>query len=246
MRKIVAGNWKMNGNRESLLEIKKISEEFSGSDVDIVVCPPFTLLSAAKEIAEKIFIGAQNLHQENSGAYTGEISAGMLKDLDITHAIIGHSERRTECGETNEVVAHKVKTLLEKKLNAIICIGESESDRKEDKTLAVLKQQIHGSLKDSTDSENIIMAYEPIWAIGTGLTPSLAEISTTHDSIRLNLLEVYGPSASNIPILYGGSVNGLNASEIFSVENVNGALVGGASLYFDTFSPIVKAIENKA
>jgi triosephosphate isomerase len=134
---------------------------------------------------------------------------------------------------------------LKKKLNAILCIGESELERNENKTLSVLKEQVYGSLKDITDIENIIVAYEPIWAIGTGLTPSLAEISTTHDSIRSNLLEMYGSSASNIPILYGGSVNGLNASEIFSVANVNGALVGGASLSFDTFSPIVKAIENK-
>ena len=245
MRKLVAGNWKMNGNRENLLEIKKVSDRFSGSEVDIVVCPPFTLLSAAKEIAANIFIGAQNLHVENSGAYTGEISADMLEDLGVTHAIIGHSERRTECSETNDVVARKVKTALKKKLNAIICIGESEPERKENKTLSVLKEQIYGSLKDITGTENIIVAYEPIWAIGTGRTPSLAEISTTHDSIRLNLLEMYGSSASNIPILYGGSVNGLNAPEIFSVANVNGALVGGASLSFDTFSPIIKAIENK-
>jgi len=245
MRKIVAGNWKMNGTRENLVEIKKISDRFSGSNVDIVICPPFTLLSAAKEIATNIFIGAQNLHPENSGAYTGEISAVMLEDLSVTHVIIGHSERRNEYGETNDVVARKVTTALKKKLNVILCIGESELERNENKTLSVLKEQVYGSLKDITDIENIIVAYEPIWAIGTGLTPSLAEISTAHDSIRLNLLEMYGSSASNIPILYGGSVNGLNASEIFSVANVNGALVGGASLSFDKFSPIVKAIENK-
>ena len=191
MRKIVAGNWKMNGTRKNLVEIKKISDRFSGSDVDIVVCPPFTLLSAAKETATNIFIGAQNLHPENSGAYTGEISAVMLEDLGVTHAIIGHSERRTEYGETNDVVARKVTTALKKKLNAILCLGESELERNENKTLSVLKEQVYGSLKDITDIENIIVAYEPIWAIGTGLTPSLAEISTTHDSIRSNLLEMY-------------------------------------------------------
>ena len=156
MRKIVAGNWKMNGNRENLLEIKKVSDRFSRSDVDIVVCPPFTLLSTAKEIAANIFIGAQNLHVENSGAYTGEISTVMLEDLGVTHAIIGHSERRTEYGETNDVVARKVTTALKKKLNAILCLGESELERNENKTLSVLKEQVYGSLKDTTDIENII------------------------------------------------------------------------------------------
>ena len=246
MRKIIAGNWKMNGKLENLLEIKKISNEFARSKIEIVICPPFTLLSAATKIAKNIYLGAQNLHSESEGAFTGEISADMLVDLGVTHSIIGHSERRTEHSETNEIVARKVKISLEKKLQTIICIGETELQRKENKTLEILEQQLLDSLAGNANFKKLIVAYEPIWAIGTGLTPEVREILKVHNFIRLRLVELYGSNASNIPLLYGGSVNGSNALEIFSVPNVNGALVGGASLSFEKFAPIVKAIENTA
>ena len=246
MRKIIAGNWKMNGKLENLLEIKKISNEFARSKIEIVICPPFTLLSAATEIAKNIYLGAQNLHSESEGAFTGEISADMLVDLGVTHSIIGHSERRTEHSETNEIVARKVKISLEKKLQTIICIGETEVQRKENKTLEILEQQLLDSLAGNANFKKLIVAYEPIWAIGTGLTPEVCEILKVHNFIRRKLVELYGSNASNIPLLYGGSVNGSNALEIFSVPNVNGALVGGASLSFEKFAPIIKAIENTA
>ena len=244
MRKIIAGNWKMNGKLENLLEIKKISNEFARSKIEIIICPPFTLLSAASEIAKNVYLGAQNLHPESEGAFTGEISADMLVDLGVTYSIIGHSERRNEHNETNEIVARKVQISLEKKLQTIICIGETELQRKENSTLEILEQQLLDSLANNTNFENLIVAYEPIWAIGTGLIPEVSEISKIHDFIRLRLVKLYGSNASNIPLLYGGSVNGSNASEIFNVDNVNGALVGGASLSFEKFAPIIRAIEN--
>ena len=244
MRKIIAGNWKMNGKLENLLEIKKISNEFARSKIEIIICPPFTLLSAASEIAKNVYLGAQNLHPESEGAFTGEISADMLVDLGVKYSIIGHSERRNEHNETNEIVARKVKISLEKKLQTIICIGETELQRKENSTLEILEQQLLESLANNTNSEKLIIAYEPIWAIGTGLIPEVSEISKIHDFLRVRLVELYGANASNIPLLYGGSVNGSNASEIFNVNNVNGALVGGASLSFEKFAPIIRAIEN--
>ncbi len=244
MRKIIAGNWKMNGKLENLLEIKKISNEFARSKIEIVICPPFTLLSAAGKIAKNISLGAQNLHSESGGAFTGEISADMLVDLGVTHSIIGHSERRNKLNETNEIVARKVKISLEKKLQTIICIGETELQRTENRTLEILEQQLLDSLTRNANFEKLIIAYEPIWAIGTGLIPKASEISKIHNFIRVRLVELYGANASNIPILYGGSVNGSNAPEIFRVTNVNGALVGGASLSFEKFAPIIRAIEN--
>ena len=244
MRKIIAGNWKMNGKLENLLEIKKISKEFERSKIEIVICPPFTLLSAASKITKNIGLGAQNLHSESEGAFTGEISADMLVDLGVTHSIIGHSERRTEHNETNEIVGRKVKISLEKKLQTIICLGETKLQRKENSTLKILEQQLFDSLESNSNFERLIVAYEPIWAIGTGLIPEVNEISKAHNFIRERLVELFGSNASNVPLLYGGSVNGSNASEIFSVPNVNGALVGGASLSFEKFAPIVRAIEN--
>ena len=244
MRKIIAGNWKMNGKLENLLEIKKISNEFARSKIEIVICPPFTLLSAASELAKNVYLGAQNLHPESEGAFTGEISADMLVDLGVKYSIIGHSERRNEHNETNEIVARKVKISLEKNLQTIICIGETELQRKENSTLEILEQQLLESLANNTNSEKLIVAYEPIWAIGTGLIPEVSEISKIHDFLRVRLVELYGSNASTIPLLYGGSVNGSNASEIFNVNNVNGALVGGASLSFEKFAPIIRAIEN--
>jgi len=244
MRKIIAGNWKMNGKLENLLEIKKISNEFARSKIEIIICPPFTLLSAASEIAKNVHLGAQNLHPESEGAFTGEISADMLVDLGVSYSIIGHSERRNEHNETNEIVARKVKISLEKKLQTIICIGETELQRKENSTLEILEQQLLGSLENNLNFENLIVAYEPIWAIGTGLIPKVSEISKIHDFIRVRLVELYGSNASDIPLLYGGSVNGSNASELFNVDNVNGALVGGASLSFKNFAPIIRAMEN--
>jgi triosephosphate isomerase len=227
-----------------LLEIKKISNEFARSKIEIIICPPFTLLSAASEIAKNVYLGAQNLHPESEGAFTGEISADMLVDLGVKYSIIGHSERRNEHNETNEIVARKVKISLEKNLQTIICIGETELQRKENSTLEILEQQLLESLANNTNSEKLIVAYEPIWAIGTGLIPEVSEISKIHDFLRVRLVELYGSNASTIPLLYGGSVNGSNASEIFNVNNVNGALVGGASLSFEKFAPIIRAIEN--
>ena len=153
MRKIIAGNWKMNGKLENLLEIKKISNEFARSKIEIIICPPFTLLSAASEFAKNVYLGAQNLHPESEGAFTGEISAEMLVDLGVKYSIIGHSERRNEHNETNEIVARKVKVSLEKKLQTIICIGETDLQHKENSTLEILEQQRLGSLENNLNFE---------------------------------------------------------------------------------------------
>ena len=242
MRKLAAGNWKMNGTRASLSEVKAINAELDDTDPAVVICPPVSLLIPACNIGGKIGIGAQDCHMVSSGAHTGDISANQIADTGATYVIIGHSERRTDHGETSDMIKAKAQAALKAGLIAIVCIGETLAEREAGETLNVLGQQMSGSIPDGATSQNTVIAYEPVWAIGTGLVPTLDQIDEAHRFMRAELLTVLGADAQNISLLYGGSVKGSNADDIFSVADVDGALVGGASLSAHDFVPIIKAL----
>ena len=242
MRKLAAGNWKMNGTRASLSEVKAINAELDDTDPAVVICPPVSLLIPACDIGGKIGIGAQDCHMVSSGAHTGDISANQIADTGATYVIIGHSERRTDHGETSDMIKAKAQAALKAGLIAIVCIGETLAQREAGETLNVLGQQMSGSIPDGATSQNTVIAYEPVWAIGTGLVPTLDQIDEAHRFMRAELLTALGADAQNISLLYGGSVKGSNADDIFSVTDVDGALVGGASLSAHDFVPIIKAL----
>lgn len=242
MRKLAAGNWKMNGTRASLSEVKAINAELDDTDPAVVICPPVSLLIPACYIGGKIGIGAQDCHMVSSGAHTGDISANQIADTGATYVIIGHSERRTDHGETSDMIKAKAQAALKAGLIAIVCIGETLAEREAGETLNVLSQQMSGSIPDGATSQNTVIAYEPVWAIGTGLVPTLDQIDEAHRFMRAELLTALGADAQNISLLYGGSVKGSNADDIFSVADVDGALVGGASLSAHDFVPIIKAL----
>ncbi|MDX8353304.1 triose-phosphate isomerase [Cognatiyoonia sp. IB215182] len=240
-RKLAAGNWKMNGLRANLVELAKLEEKHGDAHVDILICPPTTLISACEDTP--FDIGGQDCHVAVSGAHTGDISAEMLADAGASYVITGHSERRTDHGETSADVAAKARAAYDAGLIAIICIGETLEEREGGTTLAVIDAQLKGSVPDTADAENTVIAYEPVWAIGTGKVPTLAQIGEVHAHIRKKLTDQFNDGAE-MRILYGGSVKGSNASDIFSVADVDGALVGGASLKAEDFSPIITALEN--
>lgn len=242
MRKLAAGNWKMNGTRASLSEVQAINAELDDTDPAVVICPPVSLLIPACDIGGKIGIGAQDCHMVSSGAHTGDISANQIADTGATYVIIGHSERRTDHGETSDMIKAKAQAALKAGLIAIVCIGETLAEREAGETLNVLGQQMSGSIPDGATSQNTVIAYEPVWAIGTGLVPTLDQIDEAHRFMRAELLTALGADAQNISLLYGGSVKGSNADDIFSVADVDGALVGGASLSAHDFVPIIKAL----
>ena len=242
MRKLAAGNWKMNGTRASLSEVKAINAELDDTDPAVVICPPVSLLIPACDIGGKIGIGAQDCHMVSSGAHTGDISANQIADTGATYVIIGHSERRTDHGETSGMIKAKAQAAHKAGLIAIVCIGETLAEREAGETLNVLGQQMSGSIPDGATSQNTVIAYEPVWAIGTGLVPTLDQIDEAHRFMRAELLTTLGADAQNISLLYGGSVKGSNADDIFSVADVDGALVGGASLSAHDFVPIIKAL----
>jgi triosephosphate isomerase (TIM) len=244
-RKLAAGNWKMNGTGNALSELAELAKHITPGDAETLICPPATLLFPACETLRgtPIAIGAQDCHSEDAGAYTGDISAPMIADSGASYVIVGHSERREGYGETDATVADKTRAAWRAGLTAIICIGESGDDREADKTLDIIADQLAGSVPDNITGENTVIAYEPIWAIGTGKIPSLDQIIEVHDFIRARLIERFGPeTADAIRLLYGGSVKPGNAAEIFTAENVDGALVGGASLKAADFTPIIKAL----
>ena len=242
MRKLAAGNWKMNGTRASLSEVKAINAELDDTDPAVVICPPVSLLIPACGIGGKIGIGAQDCHMVSSGAHTGDISANQIADTGATYVIIGHSERRTDHGETSDMIKAKAQAAHKAGLIAIVCIGETLAEREAGETLNVLGQQMSGSIPDGATSQNTVIAYEPVWAIGTGLVPTLDQIDEAHRFMRAELLTALGADAQNISLLYGGSGKGSNADDIFSVADVDGALVGGASLSAHDFVPIIKAL----
>jgi len=239
MRPLIAGNWKMNGLAASIGEIKSLIAKFDGSapaDRDVLICPPATLVAwfAAEFADEAIQIGGQDCHGEVSGPHTGDISAEMLADAGAAYVIVGHSERRADHGEADAEVKKKADAVLRAGLTPIICVGETEAERKSGRALEVVGAQLAGSLPETDDE--FVIAYEPVWAIGTGLTPTLDDIADMHGFIR-------SKTRGDVRLLYGGSVKPGNAKEILAIDNVNGALVGGASLKADDFYPIVMAAE---
>lgn len=245
-RKLAAGNWKMNGLASSLSEIDALVKAHPEPGVDILICPPATLISAAVVSAadHPLAIGGQDCHPREDGAHTGEISAPMLKDAGASHVIVGHSERRTDHGESDDDVRGKARAAMAAGLTAVVCIGETLAEREAANTLEIIAGQLAGSLPDILTAENLVIAYEPVWAIGTGKVPTLDQIGEVHDFIRTKLVARFGDGVGNSTrILYGGSVKPANASEIFVVSNVDGALVGGASLKASDFSPIIAALE---
>ncbi len=248
VRPLVAGNWKMNGTRSSLDQIKAISEGVRGglySKVDALICPPATLLYVATALCtdSPLSIGAQDCHQNASGAHTGDISAEMIADCFGTYVIVGHSERRTDHDEDDALVRAKAEAAHAADLTAIICIGETEEQRRKGETLDVLKRQLAGSIPDGANAARTVIAYEPVWAIGTGLTPTVADVEEAHAFMRRELSERFGEQGSTMRILYGGSVKPSNAKELTAVPNVDGALIGGASLKADDFLAIYRVYE---
>ena len=243
-RKLAAGNWKMNGLGESLAEVDTLAAAFPHPDCDVLICPPATLLSrfSARAAGTAIAIGGQDCHANASGAHTGDISAQMLADAGASYVIVGHSERRGDHRETNAEVNAKAEAAWRAELCAVICVGETLAEREAGRTLSVVGDQIAGSLPDGVAAGNTVVAYEPVWAIGTGKVPTMSEIAEVHDDIRGRLTDRFPSECHSIRILYGGSVKPSNAAEIFAISNVDGALVGGASLKAADFGGIIGAL----
>jgi triosephosphate isomerase (TIM) len=235
IRPLVAGNWKMNGLRSSMAEFEAMisgASQVTGK-VDLLVCPPATLISAfsARLVgSQRTGIGGQDCHPKASGAHTGDISAEMLADAGASAVIVGHSERRADHGESDALVRQKAEAAWRAGLRAIVCIGETQSQRDAGQTLEVCHGQLQSSLPDGARADNLVVAYEPIWAIGTGLTPTVKDVEQIHQFIRETLAARFSGEGARMRILYGGSVKPSNAKELMGVANVNGALVGGASL----------------
>ncbi|MBN2760006.1 MAG: triose-phosphate isomerase [Rhodobacteraceae bacterium] len=237
--KLAAGNWKMNGLRADLDELHKLVAMQPGPECGVLICPPATLLAPMAAIAEgsHVQLGGQDCHTDSSGAHTGDISATMLADAGARYVILGHSERRADHGEASSHVAAKARAAHTAGLIAIICVGETEAERDAGRTLEVVLAQLQGSTPDGANAANTVIAYEPVWAIGTGRTPTLEQIAEVHDALRAAV-----PDAG-MSLLYGGSVKPGNAAEIFALDNVDGALVGGASLKAVDFGAIIAALD---
>ena len=233
-RPLVAGNWKMNGLKASLSELAAIGQGAGEvwRKADLLICPPATLVfaAAAAMIGSKVAIGAQDCHPEASGAHTGDVSAEMLADAGATAIIVGHSERRADHHETDEIVRTKALAAWRAGLVAIVCVGETRAERDTGKALEVVGRQLDGSVPDGATAANLVVAYEPVWAIGTGLTPTPKDVEEVHGFIRQKLTDRLKGEGEAVRILYGGSVKPANAAELMAVPHVNGALVGGASL----------------
>jgi len=246
MRKLAAGNWKMNGSPASMAEIDALTSAFPEPGVEVLICPPATLIAQMtwKKGRHPMAMGGQDCHADASGAHTGDISAEMIRDAGGSYVIVGHSERRADHGEDDATVAAKARAAWRAGLTAVICIGETLADREAGRTLEVVGRQLQGSVPDGATAANTVVAYEPVWAIGTGKVPTLAEIGAVHDDIRVRLTRRLGTEGGGIRILYGGSVKPSNAAEIFGVGNVDGALVGGASLQAADFGGIIAALES--
>jgi triosephosphate isomerase (TIM) len=240
-RKLVAGNWKMNGSIAQLAEIGPIADAArAAGGVDVALCPPFTLIAPAVTRAGGVWIGAQDCHAAESGAHTGCVSAAMAKEAGARLAIVGHSERRADQHESDADVCGKADAALRHGLAAIVCVGESEAERKAMEHVAVVSRQLAGSIPDAWEGE-LIVAYEPVWAIGTGNVATPADVAEMHAAIRAALVGRFGDVGQRIRILYGGSVKAENAADLFAVPDVDGALVGGASLTAAQFVPIIEA-----
>jgi triosephosphate isomerase (TIM) len=235
IRPLIAGNWKMNGLKVSMAEFESMlaaGAPLLAGKADLLICPPATLVAAFADKArgKGVAVGAQDCHPKAPGAHTGDISAEMLADAGATAIIVGHSERRADHGESDDLVRRKAEAAWRAGLIAIVCIGETQAQRDSGQTLGICGGQLTGSLPDGATSANLIVAYEPVWAIGTGLTPTTADVEQIHRFIRGVLTDRLKGEGASIRILYGGSVKPSNAAELMAVANVNGALVGGASL----------------
>ena len=250
-RPLVAGNWKMNGSRAAWKEAESLAERLvgeRGGRAEVMLCPPATLIAQFADGLKgtDILVGGQDCHSELSGAHTGDIAAEMLADAGASAVIVGHSERRADHDESSDAVRAKAQAAHRAGLMAIICVGETEAERKQGATLSVVSDQLSGSLPEGARADNTVIAYEPVWAIGTGLTPTLADVGEVHRHIRSELTGRLGEGeASRMRILYGGSVKPGNASELMAVKDVDGALVGGASLKADDFWGIVSVYAEK-
>ncbi len=244
MKQLIAGNWKMNGSPASAKALAAGLAAKPGAKCDVVLCPPAPLLSlvVAAIGSSALALGAQDCHANEKGAHTGDISAVLLKEIGCAYVIVGHSERRADHGETDAEVKAKATAALKAGLTPIVCVGETEAQRERGETASVIARQVSGSLPDAATAANTVVAYEPVWAIGTGKTATTADIAVVHFNIR----EVFktlpgGSGAGALRILYGGSVKGSNAQAILATAGVNGALVGGASLDLEDFWRIIEA-----
>ena len=241
-RKLAAGNWKMNGTLASLAEVETLMRDCASAGVDILICPPATLLHPMAERVGQgpVAVGGQDCHAKESGAHTGDISAEQLRDAGASHVIVGHSERRADHGETDAAVAAKAVAAHRAGIISVICVGETEAQRDAGETLDVIARQLADSVPGCATAANTVVAYEPVWAIGTGRTPTTPDVAEMHAAIRTKLAALIGETGNGVRILYGGSVKPSNAAELLHVENVDGALVGGASLKAIDFVPIIE------
>ncbi|MCQ0970041.1 triose-phosphate isomerase [Paracoccus sp. TK19116] len=242
-RKLAAGNWKMNGDRAALAEVDALLHGLS-EGCDVLICPPAVLIAAmADRVQGRIAVGGQDCHAKPSGAHTGDIAAAQLRDAGASHVILGHSERRADHRETDADVAAKAIAAHDAGLVTVICVGETDAQRDAGETLNVIATQLAGSVPDCATANNTVVAYEPVWAIGTGRTPTNDQIAEVHAMMRRTLADRFDDGA-DVSLLYGGSVKPGNATEIFAIADVDGALVGGASLKAADFGPIVAALSD--
>ena len=246
-KKLAAGNWKMNGTLGSMAEIITLLAKHPDPKCDVLICPPATMITTMSACIDDgpIHTGAQDCHANETGAHTGDISAQMLEDAGAGYVIVGHSERRQDHNESDADICAKAKAVMATRMVAVVCCGETDAQRQAGNTLEIIAAQLAGSIPDNATGANLVVAYEPIWAIGTGKVPTLEQIGEVHDSIRAMLEARFGQDIGGaVRLLYGGSVKPSNADEIFAVSNVDGALVGGASLKAADFSGIICALEN--
>ncbi len=241
---LVAGNWKMNGLHADLAEIGKVRDavrDGAAGEAEVLICPPATLIREAAALARGsgLKIGGQNCHKSNSGAHTGDVSPLMLVDAGASYVILGHSERRADHNETNVAVRQKAMAAMAAGLKVILCVGETKADRDAGRALRVVGRQLAGSVPQDCDAADLLLAYEPIWAIGTGVTPTAADVADMHGFMRHEITSLLPAGGATLRLLYGGSVKAGNAAELMAVQDVNGALVGGASLKAADFMGIV-------
>jgi triosephosphate isomerase len=242
LRKLVAGNWKMNGTRAALAELGPIASAAAAApSLDVLICPPFTLVAEAITKADGIAIGGQDCHTSVKGAHTGCVAAAMLKDVGASYVIVGHSERRCDNGETDYEIRAKAEAAFAAGLTPIVCVGETEAERDDGRAGIIVANQLEGSIPSAGKAATLVVAYEPVWAIGTGRTPSCNDVAEMHALIRAKLVDLLGEEGQGVRILYGGSVKPDNAAELMAVTDVDGALVGGASLTAALFVPIIEA-----
>ena len=241
-RKLIVGNWKMNGRLAQLTEVAAIAAAAKkAGGIDVALCPPFTLIAPAVARSGGLPIGGQDCHAADSGAHTGAVSAAMLKEAGARLVIVGHSERRDEAGESDDMVRAKAQAASRCGLQTIVCVGESESEREAGRAVEVVTAQLRGSVPDGGGEGELVIAYEPIWAIGTGKVATPDDVAEMHAAIRAFLNDWFGERGGRVRILYGGSVKGDNAASLFAIPDVDGALVGGASLTAEAFVPIIEA-----